>query len=178
LSGTEGFINSGVQIRSQRVPESSEMSGFQCDYGDPNWWGAVYDESGGTRSCLLGHGRDRSGHSKRGDWNDYVIRAEGARITTWLNGRRGHGLHRAGPGHSRVWKIRHTNSRGRQGLVQVKNFTLEAFAGQAAILGAPEPQPPAGTEPLSPEEEQRTLHTAARLRHRTDRRESEGIGKL
>src|ERR1043166_9566359 len=39
LTGKEGFINSGFQIRSQRVPHSSEMAGYQCDYGDPNWWG-------------------------------------------------------------------------------------------------------------------------------------------
>src|SRR5213594_564651 len=45
LTGNEGFINSGFQIRSQRVPKSSEMAGYQCDYGEPNWWGAVYDES-------------------------------------------------------------------------------------------------------------------------------------
>ena len=44
LTGTNGFINSGFQMRSQRVPRNSEMSGYQCDYGDPNWWGAVYDE--------------------------------------------------------------------------------------------------------------------------------------
>src|SRR6266545_3785453 len=33
LTGTEGFINSGVQIRSVRVPGSSEMSGYQVDAG-------------------------------------------------------------------------------------------------------------------------------------------------
>ena len=32
-----GMINSGVQIRSQRVPGSSEMRGYQCDYGEPTW---------------------------------------------------------------------------------------------------------------------------------------------
>ena len=45
LTGTEGFINSGFQIRSQRVPNNSEMAGYQCDYGEPNWYGCVYDES-------------------------------------------------------------------------------------------------------------------------------------
>ena len=35
LTGQEGFINSGFQIRSQRVPNSSEMIGYQCDFGDP-----------------------------------------------------------------------------------------------------------------------------------------------
>src|SRR6187549_1772655 len=29
ISGTEGFINSGVQIRSQRLPNDSEMEGYQ-----------------------------------------------------------------------------------------------------------------------------------------------------
>src|SRR4051812_20522520 len=29
LTGTEGFINSGFQIRSQRVPKNSEMAGYQ-----------------------------------------------------------------------------------------------------------------------------------------------------
>ncbi|MEO6337622.1 MAG: DUF1080 domain-containing protein, partial [Verrucomicrobiota bacterium] len=45
LTGTEGFLNSGFQIRSQRVPNDSEMAGYQCDFGDPTWWGCVYDES-------------------------------------------------------------------------------------------------------------------------------------
>ena len=36
LTGREGFINSGFQIRSQRVPNNSEMAGYQCDFGDPN----------------------------------------------------------------------------------------------------------------------------------------------
>src|SRR3954467_14895470 len=31
LAGTEGFINSGFQIRSQRNPGNSEMAGYQCD---------------------------------------------------------------------------------------------------------------------------------------------------
>src|SRR5205085_4681025 len=30
LTGKEGFINSGFQIRSQRVPNSGEMKGYQC----------------------------------------------------------------------------------------------------------------------------------------------------
>src|SRR5262245_3725312 len=37
LLGSNGFINSGFQIRSQRVPNSPEMAGYQCDFGEPNW---------------------------------------------------------------------------------------------------------------------------------------------
>src|SRR5689334_1687598 len=39
-----GMINSGVQIRSVRVPDSHEMSGYQVDYG-VGWYGKLYDES-------------------------------------------------------------------------------------------------------------------------------------
>src|SRR5690606_38313533 len=35
-----GMINSGVQIRSVRVPNNTEMSGYQVDAGD-GWWGKL-----------------------------------------------------------------------------------------------------------------------------------------
>src|SRR2546423_1878832 len=41
----KGFVNSGVQVRSQRVPNDTEMTGYQADLGDPSWWGCLYDES-------------------------------------------------------------------------------------------------------------------------------------
>src|ERR1051325_9053733 len=44
LVGTEGFVNGGVQFRSQRVPNHFEVSGYQADMGD-GWWGCLYDES-------------------------------------------------------------------------------------------------------------------------------------
>lgn len=47
LVGTDagGFINGGVQIRSEpaKTPPN-EMVGYQCDIGE-GWWGALYDES-------------------------------------------------------------------------------------------------------------------------------------
>src|SRR6185312_12116004 len=46
LTGSEGFINGGVQIRSVRTTNPpNEMSGYQVDVGDPEWWGCIYDES-------------------------------------------------------------------------------------------------------------------------------------
>src|SRR5262249_29488500 len=45
LVGRAGFINGGVQVRSQPVKNPpNELSGYQCDMGD-GWWGALYDES-------------------------------------------------------------------------------------------------------------------------------------
>src|ERR1700761_5502729 len=37
LIGTEGFVNSGIQFRSIRVPNNFEMSGYQADAGDGSW---------------------------------------------------------------------------------------------------------------------------------------------
>ena len=85
LNGT-GFVNSGVQIRSVRVPGSSEMAGYQVDYG-PGWYGKIYDES--RRNKVIAESKDAKAVDaaiKPGEWNEYVIRAEGARIRSWING--------------------------------------------------------------------------------------------
>src|SRR3954470_7241140 len=86
LSGTEGFINSGVQIRSLRVPGSPEMSGYQVDYGK-GWYGKLYDES--RRNKVVGESKDMAAATaalREGEWNEYRIRTEGPRIQSWING--------------------------------------------------------------------------------------------
>lgn len=86
LLGTEGFVNSGVQIRSQRIPNDNEMIGYQVDIGDPAWWGSIYDESRRNR-VLAQATKDIVGPIiKRGDWNQYVIHAEGPRVRAYING--------------------------------------------------------------------------------------------
>ena len=87
LLGSEGFVNSGVQIRSVRIAKPAhEMSGYQCDIGDPNWWGALYDESRRNKVLAPSDMKKLEPVLKRGDWNDYRIRAEGPRIQLWING--------------------------------------------------------------------------------------------
>ena len=85
VAGTEGFINSGIQIRSRRVESNHEMSGYQVDAGDA-WWGKLYDESRRNRvlseSTRLQEIWD-SIHDQ--DWNHYRILAEGPRIRSWIN---------------------------------------------------------------------------------------------
>ncbi|MFM8378568.1 MAG: family 16 glycoside hydrolase [Planctomycetia bacterium] len=86
VRGAGGFVNSGIQIRSVRVPESHEMSGYQVDAG-PGWWGKLYDES--RRNKVIGEPKDPqvlAAAIKEGDWNEYRIRAEGPRIRSWING--------------------------------------------------------------------------------------------
>ena len=93
LLGGAGFINSGVQIRSDRVPNSSEMAGYQCDIGDPTWWGSIYDESRRNRVLAWSDMAAIEKVLRRTNWNEYVIRADGGRITTWINGVQGVDYH-------------------------------------------------------------------------------------
>lgn len=85
LVGTEGFVNGGVQIRSQRVPNDSEMIGYQADVGE-GWFGAIYDESRRNKVMAKPNEADVKKAVKLGDWNDYEIRAEGRRVVLKING--------------------------------------------------------------------------------------------
>jgi putative membrane-bound dehydrogenase-like protein len=87
LVGTEGFVNSGVQIRSVRIPNPpNEMRGYQADIGDPKWWGSIYDESRRNKVMAQSDMAKIEPVLKRQDWNDYRIRAVGRRIQIWING--------------------------------------------------------------------------------------------
>ena len=85
LVGTEGFVNSGVQFRSQRIPNHFEMKGYQADFGE-GYFGALYDESRRNKVLAAPDKEVLEKAVKRNDWNDYRIRAEGPRIQLWLNG--------------------------------------------------------------------------------------------
>ena len=88
LSGSEGFINGGVQIRSVRTTNPpNEMSGYQVDIGDPEWWGCIYDESRRNKVVAKSDIKEVNKVLKRNDWNEYVIRCEGKRIRAFINGR-------------------------------------------------------------------------------------------
>jgi hypothetical protein len=88
LAGTPagGFINGGVQVRSQpaKTPPN-EMVGYQCDVGE-GWWGALYDESRRNQILVKPDPNDVEKALKKDNWNQYVIRCEGKRIKTSLNG--------------------------------------------------------------------------------------------
>lgn len=87
LLGSEGFVNAGVQVRSERTKTPpNEMIGYQVDIGDPEWWGAIYDESRRNKVMAKSDMAAVNKVLKRGDWNDYVIRCEGRRIRAYING--------------------------------------------------------------------------------------------
>ena len=80
-------VNSGVQIRSERIPDSHETIGYQADLG-AGYWGAIYDESRrnrvllAPRDSLIERILDPTG------WNHYRILAQGPRIQLFINGER------------------------------------------------------------------------------------------
>ena len=77
--------NAGIQIRTRRVPDHYEVSGYQADMGQ-QYWGCLYDESRRNK-VLAGVEKEQAAKLVRANnWNDYVIRCEGDRIQLWLNG--------------------------------------------------------------------------------------------
>lgn len=86
LSGTEGFINSGVQFRSKRLTNPNyEMIGYQADLG-AGYWASLYDESRRNKTLIAPSVNLIQKILKPQDWNDYEIRAENRRIRIYLNG--------------------------------------------------------------------------------------------
>ncbi len=79
-----GEGNSGVQFRSKRVADSSEVSGYQADIGE-KYWGCLYDESRRNK-VLVQSPTELEQKLRQDDWNSYVIRAQGNHIELTLNG--------------------------------------------------------------------------------------------
>ncbi|QDU78326.1 hypothetical protein Pla110_00270 [Polystyrenella longa] len=80
----EGKGNSGVQFRSERIPDNHEMIGYQADIGE-KYWGCLYDES--RRNKVLAQTPDKVVEAlDKSDWIDYTIRAKGNQITLTMNG--------------------------------------------------------------------------------------------
>ena len=77
--------NGGVQIRTQRIPNHHEVSGYQADMGD-GWWGCIYDESRRNKVLAKADPALTDKLVKRDDWNTYDIRCEGKRIRLAING--------------------------------------------------------------------------------------------
>jgi len=77
--------NSGVQFRSKRVPNHTEVAGYQADVA-AGWWGKLYDEAR-RRKVLAGPDKKTIAKIvKPNDWNAYEVRAEGPKITLKVNG--------------------------------------------------------------------------------------------
>ena len=88
LVGTEGFVNGGMQFRSQRIANPpNEMSGYQADIG-AGFSGCLYDESRRNRMLAMADTNLIARIEKPGDWNRYEVIARGPEIQLLLNGQR------------------------------------------------------------------------------------------
>lgn len=77
--------NSGIQFRSERIPNHHEMIGYQADIGQ-QFWGCLYDESRRNRVLV----QPAAGWDKdldKSDWCEYAIRCMNNQILMVLNDR-------------------------------------------------------------------------------------------
>jgi putative membrane-bound dehydrogenase-like protein len=133
LTGT-GFVNSGVQMRSIRVPNSTEMSGYQVDYGK-GWYGKIYDES--RRNKVIADSKDPAAviaAVKEGEWNDYRILAEGNRIRSWVNGVPALDYVETEPNIAADGKIALQIHSGGMAVIQAKDITIEELPATPGAL--------------------------------------------
>lgn len=77
--------NAGIQIRTERIPNDTEVIGYQADMGQ-QYWGCLYDETRRRRILQQPDPALIKTILKPDDWNDYRILCEGNRIQLWLNG--------------------------------------------------------------------------------------------
>ncbi|MDP6543935.1 MAG: DUF1080 domain-containing protein [Phycisphaerae bacterium] len=83
LAGGRG--NAGIQIRTRRIPNHHEVSGYQADMGQ-NWWGCLYDESRRNKVLARPKKAELAKVLKADGWNEYIIRCVGPRIQLFFNG--------------------------------------------------------------------------------------------
>lgn len=120
-----GLINSGIQIRSQRVPGGEGVAGYQIDCGD-NWFGKIYDEH--RRRKPIAMPVDEAALQEAVDtfgWNEYRIRAEGARIRVWINDVLATDYTEKDPNIALDGVIAPQVHKGGNALVQFKDITIE-----------------------------------------------------
>ncbi len=81
--------NAGVQFRTERIPNNTEVSGYQADVGNAfkrSVWGALYDESRRKKMLAEGPAESVAKWTKEGDWNELFVVAHGSKIKLFLNG--------------------------------------------------------------------------------------------
>ncbi|MFD0894568.1 DUF1080 domain-containing protein [Luteolibacter ambystomatis] len=179
----EGFINSGMQVRSIREPGQSRMRGYQVDAGI-GYWGDLYDEA--RRDVKLSAALDPQALKaavKDWEWNDYRIVCEGRRIRSWING---------------VPALDYTEREGKipldgligiqvhsggKCLVQCKDFTLDELPDTPGVptWKATQVDPPApvaaGSSALSAADQLKKFHLPEGFTAELVASEEQGVGK-
>ncbi|MBB5030794.1 DUF7133 domain-containing protein [Prosthecobacter vanneervenii] len=203
-----GMLNSGIQIRSLRVPGGAHMTGYQVDCG-AGWFGKIYDEFRRNKVIWAPTPEQQAALDKAVDvfgWNEYRIRAEGPRIQTWINGVHCMDYTEADKNIALDGLIGPQVHSGGVCLVQVKDVTIEELPATpgaptweslggvdaARKLVAPPPKPQADAAapkrdisynnvqgtPLTAQEQLKKFHVADGYEIELVIQESDGIGKF
>lgn len=179
IRGAGGFINSGVQMRSIRVPNSSEMSGYQVDAGD-GWWGKLYDES--RRNKVIAEATDLEAVNKsinNDDWNEYRIVAEGPRIRSWINGVPAIDYTESDPNIPLDGHIGIQVHGGGKAVVQVKEVAIKRLPASATAMTWEKLRTAKSTaEPWTAAEERQGFQVPDGFEVELVAEESEGVGKF
>lgn len=77
--------NAGVQLRTERIPDSNEVIGYQADMGI-GWWGSLYDEMRRNRLLATADAETIDRVLDVEGWNTYEMELSGPRVRLWLNG--------------------------------------------------------------------------------------------
>jgi len=179
-----GLINSGIQIRSLRVPGGPHMIGYQVDCG-AGWFGKIYDEF--RRNKVIATPVDSAALDKAVDvfgWNEYRIRAEGPRIETWINGVLAIDFTETDPNIALDGQLGPQVHSGGVALVQMKDVTIEELpptpgAPTWAKVGAAKgreaaprvPKPPTARESGNPQRGSPTGYNAVATTAKTPEEE-------
>ncbi|MCC7338263.1 MAG: DUF1080 domain-containing protein [Pirellulaceae bacterium] len=179
IRGAGGFINSGVQMRSVRVPDSSEMSGYQVDAGD-DWWGKLYDES--RRNKVIAEAANLGAVNSsihKDEWNEYRILAEGPRIRSWINGVPAIDYTESDPNIPLDGHIGIQVHGGGKAMVQVKDVTIKRLpATEAAMTWEKLRSAKSPDEPWTAAEERLGFRVPDGFEVELVAEESEGVGKF
>src|ERR1043165_7225567 len=114
----------------------------------------------------------------RNDWNGYVIRGDGPRITVWLNGVQTADYYEDDPHIATAGIFGIQVHGGGKTLVQLKELTVEELpANPDRFFPAPTPARAAKQSPLTPEEQQATFTLPPGFEIELVASEREGVGK-
>ncbi len=179
----QGFMNSGMQVRSARDAGKSPMSGYQVDAGI-GYWGDLYDEH--RREKKLTGPVDPAALAKvvkDWEWNDYRIVCDGRQIRSWINGQPAVDFTETDPAIPLDGKLGIQVHAGGTLLVQLKDISITELP---ATPGAPSwkapkptaPQPKAeGSSARTPEEERQSFQLAPGFVAELVTSEEQGVGK-
>jgi hypothetical protein len=132
LTGTEGFINGGVQFHSQRIANPPyEMRGYQADIGK-GYWASLYDESRRNKLLATADPAQIKRLLRPNDWNDYEIHTEGRRIRILLNGEQTVDYTETDPGIPQQGLIALQIHGGGQAQVLYKDIVLQQLPAKSA----------------------------------------------